>query len=343
MKHPAFLFPLLLARFIAAQTVPTPLTLDSLRVQATGGVSIDFQEHAGRKSSEEGLIRVSLDHPFTDRLHAVIALRASRSSARPAFEEGSLAWRGGQGEVKAGFLSDRYGLSTLYRPHSVFQFLFDKPLLWDTYGFGAGGALRIGPFTTVSGSATMNTRESGEAHALATVTAGELQARLLGGFQAYSPEDQDNHVVGGGEFAAGAGALMVHCAAKFVRFTGFGVAANPTMTPGRVFDGYLETHWDPLPRITLNGILYYQNYAKRYRHEFLLGGAEGTWMFLTTLGIGARWEVQRDGDLLSSTPALSVVFVPVPNKTELRISAQQLKTEAGAPIRSVTAELWFQL
>jgi hypothetical protein len=129
----------------------------------SGAATISSSRGTGGKASENGLLICSLDHSVGDRLSAICAVRGGVSGLRSFIEEARIRWSPGQNEVDAGFLSQRYGFSVIYRPYSISHFLFDKPLLLDAYGFGLGYKRLFGRHIGASAGSTLGTRENGQA------------------------------------------------------------------------------------------------------------------------------------------------------------------------------------
>jgi hypothetical protein len=315
---------------------------DSLDIMVSGGASITYEKSADAKALEDGLLRASLSHALTDNLRAVISIRGSRNSSIPLFEEGSIHLKVRNSDISGGFLSYRYGFATLYRPHSVFYLLFDRALLWDVNGFGIGGNLNSNTGLALGAGASLNSRESGQVHALLDVAGQHLQTRILGGFQSYSPEDQDNSFTEGTDVAGEWEYIKVHAVGTFMQYAGFGHATNSTMVPGNSFDGLVEARIDPNNKCNAEAQVYYENYKKSYRHEFLLTGIEATWMALLRCGIGAGYEYQMNDAYCTNIPRLFLDFIPFAQKCDVRLSFQQRTLSGSRPVYSLFGEIWMR-
>ena len=315
---------------------------DSLDISVSGGATIGFEQSSGSKADEDGLLRVLLTHEFTNHVRAVISARGGRNTSIPLFEEGSIHLKVNNSDLSGGFLSYRFGFAVLYRPHSVFYYLFDRALLWDVNGFGIGGALDFNPGLALSAGSTINSRENGQVHALIDFAGPHLRTLVLGGFQSYSVEEQDNTFTEGMDVAGEWECLKVHAVGKFTQFTGFGHSTNSTMVPGKSFDGLFEARIDPNKKFNASAQVYYENYDKSYNHEFLLTGIEGTWMALSRFGVGAGFEYQMDDAYYTWIPRIFLIFVPLVKKSDVRLSFQQSMLGKAHPVYSLSGEIWME-
>jgi hypothetical protein len=317
--------------------------VDSLSLQVSGGAAISSLHGAGAKASENGLLICGLDHAINDRLHAICSVRGGRSSLQSFIEEADIRWAFGQNEADAGFLSQRYGFDALYRPYSLFNLLFDKPLLWDSYGFGLAYKRRMGRrFGLVAGS-TIATRENGQAHVMLSMENDHLTSRLLGGFQSYSQENQDNSVSSGLELLYRWRWTELHGVAKYTHFLGFGHSANPTMIPGESIIGFLECRLTPVSPIQLSAMSYVLSTKKRYNHEFYFEGLELSWMFVTMFAVGCGCEWQKDDNVTSLMPRLFAKAVPSAGHAGLEISIQPTILRGEIASYRLSGELWIRL
>jgi hypothetical protein len=338
MKYLSILFILFFALSAHALTLGSQ---DSFDISVSGGATIGFEQSSGSKADEDGLLRVSLTHEFTNSVRAVISARGGRNSSIPLFEEGGIHVRIRNSDLSGGFLSYRFGFAALYRPHSVFYYLFDRALLWDVNGFGIGGALNFSPGLTFSAGSMINSRESGQVHALLDFAGPHFQTLILGGFQSYSVEEQDNSFTEGTDVAGEWERVKVHAVGKFTQFMGFGHSTNSMMVPGKSFDGLLEARIDPSEKFSAAAQVYYENYEKAYNYEFLLSGIEGAWMALPRFGVGAGFEYQMDDAYYTRIPRIFLVFIPCAKKSDVRLSFQQSTLGGAHPVYSITGEIWM--
>jgi len=160
MKSPDILFIVFIAFSACALTLGPQ---DSLDIMVSGGASIVYEKDAGAKGLEDGLLRASLSHALTNDLQAVVTVRGSRNSSDALLEEGALNFHKENYAFSGGFVSDRTGFAELYRPHSIFYFLFDKALLWDVNGFGLDGGISFKNGVGLNVGSSLNSLESGQA------------------------------------------------------------------------------------------------------------------------------------------------------------------------------------
>jgi len=318
-------------------------THDSVFCEATGCAAISFTHGSGSKASENGLIICSLDHSFNDNIEAVCAVRGSSSDALPFIEKAALQWKSGSSLIDAGFISSRYGFDILYRPHSISNFLFDKPVLWDMYGFGAAYNRTFSGWFDISAASSINAKEAGQAHLLLNTHVGNLASSFLAGFQSYTMENQDNSFTGGLDVNFRHDSLRIHCTAKYVDYAGFGRSSNPTMRPGETITGFSEFSYIPVSNVTITAMSYYLKSRKRYYHEFFFEGAEVSWMFLRHIGFGGGCEWQKDDDIISLTPRLSALIVPYSGSTSIQLSVQSCQIDNAVTSYRMAGEIWFRL
>jgi len=315
---------------------------DSLSCEMTGGAALTFFHGSGAKASENGLLIGSLDHAFSDNVHALFAVRCGATGS-PLIEEAAIQWQSRQTHLSGGFLSNRYGFDKLYRPHSLFNFLFDKPVLWDMYGFGATLNQRFSRGLGMTAASSINSRESGQAHLMLAMDLPRVQAGVLFGVQTYTIENQDNSLTGGFDVCAQRAWFQVHATLKYVDYRGFGHSSNPTMVPGKSTTGFLEFSALPVSDFELCGMSYYQISQKRFNHEFFFEGLDVSWMLLTHFGLGGGCEWQKDDDILSLMPRLFFRAVPVRNHTDIRISLMPTIIDHTATSWRLTGEIWICL
>ena len=339
MKSPDILFIVFFAFSACALTLGPQ---DSLDIMVSGGASIVYEKDAGAKGLEDGLLRASLSHALTNDLQAIVAVRGSRNSADALLEEGALSFHKENYSFSWGFVSNRMGFAELYRPHSIFYFLFDKALLWDVNGFGLDGGVSFKNGVGLNAGSSLNSLESGQAFGEVDFRGERLRANALVGFQSYETEDQDNSYTEGANLAADLGILKIHGLGKFMQYMGFGHSTNSTMVPGESFDGLFEARIDPADKFNAEAQIYYKNYHKSYQTESLMSGIEATWMVLPHCGIGAGYEYQMDDSYCTNIPRLFLVFVPFAQKTEIRLSFQQSLQSGAQPVYSLFGEIWMQ-
>ena len=332
-------FCLLLLSTQSATLSPT----DSLSLNVSGGAALSSLHGAGSKASENGLIICLLDHSLSDNVHAICAIRGSRSGNRAFLEEAALKWSLGRNEADAGFVSHRYGFDELYRPYSIFNFLFDKPVLWDAYGFGFTYKRRMGTSLCVTTGSSIDTRENGQAHVLLSMNKSNLTMGLLEAFQTYSTDNQDNSFSSGLEASWQPDRLHLHGVVKYTHYLGFGHTANSTMVPGESVTGFLELSCFLTSSLTAEAVSYYLKTQKRYDHEFFFEGLETSWMFAKQLGLGCGCEWQKDDDIISLMPRLFARIVPSPNRASLEISFQPTIAHSEIISYRLAGELWLRL
>jgi hypothetical protein len=316
---------------------------DSLSCEVTGGAALHFFHGSGPKATEDGLIICGFDHGFTQEIHAAFALRGAVNGSLPLIEEAALQWKRGPSALEAGFVSQRYGFDKIYRPHSIFNFLFDKPVLWDEYGFGSAYCQGITSCLNVTAATSINAKENGQAHLLLTFNAKNLESSVLGGFQSYTIENQDNSFTSGIDVTARWDSLLVHCTAKYVDYFGYGHAANPTMVPGETITGFLELSYVPISGVSLNTMSYYFQTTKRFEHEFFFEGLEGSWMIFRHYGLGGGVEWQKDDDIITIMPRIFARIVPFAAATELQISMQPTFINHTVTSYRLAGEIWIRL
>jgi hypothetical protein len=328
---------------LALSTHATLLTpQDSLYVMVAGGASVSTQNATGSKAVEDGLLKASLSHSLLDNLRAVISVRGGRNSSDAFLEEGALFLGHENFGLAGGFLSYRAGFAELYRPHSIFNLLFDKAILWDVNGFGIAGNVVFKNCVGLAAGSSLNSHESGQIYASIDYNGARYRARALTGFQSYSAEEQDNSYSEGVDFAADYGYLRLHALGKFMQYMGFGHATNSTMIPGKSFNGLFEAAIVPNAKIHASAQVYYENYEKRFNHELLSTGMEAVWMVLPRCGLGAGFEYQKDDSYYTDIPRVFLVFIPLPQKTEIRLSFQQGSTSGSQPLYGIFGEFWAE-
>jgi hypothetical protein len=278
-----------------------------------------------------------------DRLSAICAVRGGVSGLRSFIEEARIRWSPGQNEVDAGFLSQRYGFSVIYRPYSISHFLFDKPLLLDAYGFGLGYKRLFGRHIGASAGSTLGTRENGQAHALVSMNFGPLTSALFGAFESYSEVNQDNAVSSGMELRFRWNGADLHGIAKYSRYLGFDHASNSTMVPGESTIGFMECAFFPASSLAVTVMSYVQNSRKRYLHSFYFEGIDLSWMMTKALGAGCGCEWQKDDAVETLMPRVFVKAVPSAGRAGLEIFFQPTIIRGEISSYRLSGELWLRL
>lgn len=316
---------------------------DSLKVEVIGGAAISFLHGAGQKAAETGLLKASLDHIVSENVHAICAVRGSRNSLQSFIEEADIRWKSGRNRIDIGFVSHRYGYASCYRETSPFYFLFDKPLLWDANGFGFTYLLDLGANTGLVGASSVNTRENGQAHALLSMNLPNVESRLLGSFETYSSENQDNGIATGLEVNAHWERLKIHGIGKYTNYLGYGHAANPTMVPGESIVGFLELTSKLTSCISASAVSYALNTRKRFDHQLYFEGLELTWMFVNKFGCGGGCEWQQDDGVVSLMPRLFAKAVPSPDHAGIEVSFQPTIINRAIISYRVSGEIWIKM
>jgi hypothetical protein len=341
--HQISFFSIITLGFVSIVHAITLSPADSLSLQVAGGATISASHGSGAKASENGLLICVLDHSLSDRFQAICGVRGGESGFRSFIEEAEIRWTSGQNKADAGFLSQRYGFCMLYRPNSIFNFLFDKPLLLDAYGFGIGFSRQVGTRFGVAAGSTIGTRENGQAHVLLSMDCGYLASRLLGEFETYSQENQDNGVSSGLEMYFRWSRGQLHGIAKFTSYIGYGHAANSTMVPGESMTGFLECSISPVSPLTISAMSYVFKSRKRYDHLFYFEAAEASWMFSAMFGAGCGCEWQRDDDVATLMPRVFVKATPAAGRAGFELSIQPAMTGKEISSYRLSGELWMRL
>jgi|WetSurMetagenome_2_1015567.scaffolds.fasta_scaffold00572_14 hypothetical protein len=323
---------------------------DSLHAQVWAGAQISYQKPAGVKGLESGMVDVSLAHWFTDAVSCRLYLRATPSLDAPLVEEATLGYRHGRFAVKAGMLSTHVGRAALYKPFSVFNRFTRTSVVWDSYGFGLDLGGEIGPMR-LSGAATLNGRENGAAYLLwSAVDNPTVCERVLVGIQTAELDNQDNSLTVGDDFTLSTRPFGFHAALKYTAYQG---AGNPTMKPGRDIQVLGEARMFRASPFTLSAGAFYENYERgylfvsspatllRYSFESALCGLDAQYMANSWLGFHAGYEFQYNAGTASHVPEAGVTFVPVADKTLIRVGWEST-IRGVATIHRVTGIVWFE-
>jgi len=325
----------------ACAAVLTPA--DTLSCTVTTGASASYVHGSGGKGTQDGLLLGTWNHSFNTRLHTDIGIRGSSNSSRPFIEEAALVLTTAAGDISSGFLNARYGFKSLYRPHSLFNFLFDAPMLWNTYGFGIGYQQKSGQPIQLGAQSSLNSKESAQAHVTAQAAWSHQSAMVIGGIQTYSTENQDNNLLVGGEWQSSWSKLQMHCIGTYADYTGFGHDRNSTMVPGYKGTAFVEMNYTPQRTVTLSGMGYYEQMHKAYEHEFVFCGTEVCWMAFSSLGMGCGMEWQQDDATVSLMPRTFIQWTPLKESADIQVGVQPTIIDNAIPNWRITGELWIRL
>jgi hypothetical protein len=330
---------LLLAAASSAPAI-TIGTHDSLDITFAGAAGGQFHAPSGSKGFADAVLYASLWHAFTENISARVTIKGAESANTPFVQEGYARWQRHGFDADAGFLANRFGQCRYYGSRVFTSALFDKFLLWDTYGAGFRLSQHLGP-VGMAGGVTLDNRESVAAHLMPSIESEHWWGRALAAFETCSFQNQDNDLVFGGEAAMEYPALSVHALARYERYLGYGHTTNVTMKPGHQFDGYLELLLTPIPEFELTGLVRYQLYEKRYSHETTFGGAEALWLPVDWLAVGAGVELVYELALLTSAPALIVELRPIPHHAQVRVYGNRRQTGDSSPTYTVGGAVWL--
>ena len=316
---------------------------DSINCTVTGGAAVSYVHGSGGKGSEDGLLLCTWNHSISDCLHTEVGIRGSSNSSRPFIEKAALIRTGTHSDFETGFLNARYGFKSLYRPHTIHNFLFDNPLLWNTYGFGVSYRQKVSSSVQVLAQTTINSKESTQIHALVQGEWAHQSAAFISGIQTYSPENQDNIMSIGSEWSGTWSKLQVHCIGSYNNYSGFGHNRNASMVPGYKGIGFVECTYMPVPTLTFSGMGYYEQMHKSYNHEFTFCGTDVCWTAVTDIGIGCGMEWQQDDATVTLMPRSFIRWTPVKDAADIQLGVQPTSINNAIPNWRITGELWIRL
>jgi hypothetical protein len=311
---------------------------DTLHVFLAGDAAVTWQRPSGIKGSEDGFMRVTLAHEFNRSFSAKIGVRGHRSLPVPFLEQGALSWRGRTGEASGGFLTCRHGIDRYYKTRTTLNPLFEKPVVWDAYGFGFGASARPG-VVVVQGAALMNNRESGSVCGYAGVETPGFSSGFLCGFQTYSVDDQDNNLVLGFESARENDAVKVHGAVRYVHGFGYSATSKTALPEGNRADGFVEARITPVPVLTVDVLALYRQYRKWYAHSEALAGIDVRWLCLSWSGIGGGTEWMKSDGIVTWSPEAYLFAAPVRDQTMISIGIRGSRTMRSSPLYQLTGNI----
>jgi hypothetical protein len=310
---------------------------DSLVAELKGNAALIFH-HSGNTASENAVLRAGWNHSFTEHIETVLLLRAARNAPSLLPEQGYINLHLNTISVGAGFLSKRSGENIIFKPYSLIQPLFDRPVLWESHGFGGQLSLTRKRFAADL-ILSINNRENGAVAASTTFGDERMYITLLSGFQSYTIDNQDNMFTIGSDMAFFGEKFRIHLCARYSRYTGFDHSANSTMVPGETFTGYCEPEINLVKNLALKSLLYYRMYSKRYLARQLYNGYELYWKLNRYWGGGLDYEYQINNSVKTDAPGSFIRITPVVDKILLDIGGKRTKT-ANA---TVTWEVYSSL
>jgi hypothetical protein len=238
-------------------------------------------------------------------------------------------------EVSGGFLTSRYGICKFYKTFSTLGPLFEKPVVWDVYGFGGNARVRSGHLE-FDGGVRLNDRESGSVHGYAGLETRPFSAGILAGFQTCSPEDQNHNLTLGFESSAGAGLIRLHCAMKYLH----GYAIVPSCKArGSMVNGLLEARIAPVRPLSVDLLGLYQRIRQEFSHEHELIGLDCQWRLIRWWGVAGGGEWSNSDGVESWAPELRTFVSPGWGNTQLSIGVKQSRTGRSSPLNQVTGNL----
>lgn len=341
MRYLAALFCIFTALSLPARAIELSGD-DSLTVFLAGDAAATWQKPSGIKGSENGLLRIAFTYGITRRLTALVGVRGYRSLPVPFLETGALSWKGASGRLAGGFLTCRYGLNRYYKTYTSVNPLFEKPLIWDAYGFGCSASSHPGRFT-VEAAALMNNRESGSVHGYSGITLGRFDAGVVAGFQTYSVDDQDNDLTIGLASSAGWKPFKIHGAIKYLHGFGYSATSKTRLTTGNRLDGFVETRITPSPDVTVDMLGIYRYFKKWYEHSEGFIGIDARWRFLPWSGIGGGIEWTQSDRITTLTPELRLFVAPADEPTQLSLGIRRSRTGRSSPLFQVTGNICVSL
>ena len=311
---------------------------DSLSLFVAGDALATSQASSGFKGSENGFLRATLCHELSDHLSATVGVRGYSALPEPFLEVAALSWKNDPATLSGGFLTSRYGSCRFYKTYSTLSPLFEKPVIWDVYGFGGSGSLHSGNWMLNAG-ALMNDRESGSVHGYGGFESGSFSAGLLAGFQTYSPEDQDNNLTLGFESSAGEGPLRLHCAMRYLHGTAYSSTGTSYHIHGNAFDGFLEARIAPVRPLTIDLLGLYDCSRRQFNHAQGLTGIDCQWRLIHWWGVAGGGEWSNNDGVQSWAPELRTFVSPDTGVTQLSIGVKQSRTGSSSPLNQLTGNV----
>lgn len=299
---------------------------DTITVFLAGGIIATYQKPSGFKASESAIGRLSFQHLFNDNIGVKISFKGARAFPTPFIEDGFINWHRNGFSISGGLLNSRYGTCKLYKPFSVFNPLFDRFILWDSYGFGfflekAHNRIRF------NGAVTLNNHENGALHLLVNLNFKHFNSILLAGFQSYSIKNQDNSIIAGTDILSNWKYIDLHAVFKYAYYTGYGSSLNKTMKPGILVESLFEIRAYPLSSLSISIMTYCEYLKKRFEHLSILGGSDIEWMFIEWLGVAAGFEFLTHDNIFSKITEFAIVIKPIKDHALLRISFKKNITD----------------
>ena len=315
--------------------------IDTLRVDCYGGANIRGAASIRPSGSTAGIARLQVGHRFSEKVTALLALRASTAVAAISIEEALVSFTSPSYLLSAGFLSDRLGAALLYRPHSPWNPYVETPVLLRASGFGLRGTLPISLITLQSG-VMMNIRENGNAYLAISLTDKSMVAlSVLGGFESYSMETQDNSFYGGVDVSYRAGHNGVHAAVRYDRYVGYDQVRNPSMVAGMAYATLVEWQAQLFRVLSISGLVSSTYQMRRFEHRYSEAALDLVWHCIPQLGIGPTLKTAWHAELVSTSPGFILNAFVWRDQCTLSLEGLGTITRGAATQYELQGSLWF--
>jgi len=316
---------------------------DTLFCKAAGyGMALLYSGGKEVKGDEGGFVRAGYRHGFSDEIYARIGLRAVRGFETPMIEDCYAAWQRSAITVRAGHIYNAGGVLRYYRRGIATMPWFMNPLLYESYGFGAGvdwGSVA----GRISGTILLNQRENGSAYITWQSASGVFTPALFLGYEICTIRNQDNMANGGGGIHFTFGNLCGQICAAYRYFFGYGHSTNQTMEPGyeTMFAGELQMRLFRPLTVSVMGL--HNRFSTLFSESVNSAGIEIEILPLRWGGCTGVFEWNERQQVSTMTQELMALVKHPAAGIRFQAGWRRLHTGDSAPVNAVAGYLWLEL
>jgi hypothetical protein len=285
-----------------------------MQCRVSGGSSISFSSRAEFRFSAR----------YDSRLAALDVEEASAGLATPSFE------------LSGGLQTHQYGLCTFYKPRSIYNPLFNNPVIWNS----AGMSMTVGaPWNgyRLKNGITVFSKESGAIYGLMERKTAKYEVLGLTGAYIRS--------ISGGMFDYTLGADFLRRGTRFLTH----LSGKYTYCHGRILDGQRRNLFELLaetwivaaPKLSIISLLHTEIEGVKAPDETVFLATMAQSMVSSHYGfeLGAESRVCTPDITLS--PVGSFVVQPVVTWSIIRIGVKRTFWKSGRAKTSITGEVWW--
>lgn len=314
----------------------------NIAINVRSGAEISLPKEGKKTSAVAALLAVKYSQNITNNIGFNVAIRTPGAINSIDIINGNVSFKQGLFTVTGGLLHYNDVYVEHYLNKSIYTPLFDKSIFWKSHGYGIGWHRQFTDALSIEGALSLNSRENGSVHTKLSFKKGNFLWEVLGGFQSYTLENQDNALIVGNTIIYDSKTFQCNIDIGATIYTGYASSANPTMTPGKKIVLYTDFIYSPSSRISFGAIGYIHFEKKRFIHKEQYVALNNKIFLTKNIGISSGYEYTRENKLKASIPYGKFFVESTKYKFHFDVGSRFYFFHRGSKFTKLVSELWFE-